>query len=645
MSEKINYGSAAAKWPYPVKYGVENRIETDVLIVGAGVAGSMAGIMAARRGAKVAVVDKAPIDISGCGGAGLDHYLFCHSNPDCTVSPEQFMEHSPQANHRQYIQLKGSWDNLLELEKLGLRFRDEEGEFEGSPLRDDKTKIMYAYDYKTRSTVRLRGGAHLKKHMRSGLLKEENVTLYERVMITSLLTEDGKPGARITGATAINEKTGEFYVFSTKSVILCTAGVSMQGTSTWTFNSEMFGNGYRADPRNTGEGVAMAWKAGAEFLPEERFGQAITTGPFGWPWYGIGNPDNTWHPCTLVDNKGTVIPWVDTYNHPISTMEERHLPAAEQPFMGMLRPTPDINPEKLKSGEYEMPLWADLSSMPEDERRAIWGLMVGNEGRTRTAIYDYFNKAGFNPETDMLQCPSMLPENYIDPRKDWFQGEPNMAPFWKADTLKGPSTDWNQMTTVPGLFASGSESGQGGAAAGSSGAYSGNRAAEFALGSDRGAINEAQIAAEKERVYAPVKRAGSADANVSWKELWMGLNRVMQQDCGEFRTPSLYKHGLMWLDSIKKHEMQLTYARNPHELARVLECESRVATGEIYLHLGLANAKAEADGADGKLVYTKFVDGDAVNVYKDDEWWLKAPYAPTYIENYEKCRAFEKEDK
>ena len=653
LSNKMNYhGSVPAEWPFPVKYGTEHRIETDVLIVGAGAAGAMAALRAARRGVKVAVVDKAPVDISGSGGAGLDHYGNCISNPDCTYTPEEFMElpngtpHG-KGDHRSYIQMKGSWNNILELEKLGMHFRDENDEFVGAPFRDDETKIMYAYDYKNKITIKMRGGADFKVYLKNGLLKEKNATLYERIMITNLLTEGGKQGARVVGATGFSEETGEFYVFNAKSVILNTAGVAMQGTSTWTFNSEMFGNGYRSDPRNTGDGIAMAWKAGAALTKtnEEQFGQNQSTMPFGWPWFAIGNPDNTWHPCTLVDNKGTVIPWVDTYNHPISTMEERHLPAAEQPFMGMLRPTPDIDPEKLKSGEYEMPLWADLSSMPEDERRAIWGLMVGNEGRTRTAIYDYFNKAGFNPETDMLQCPSMLPENYIDPRKDWFQGEPNMAPFWKADTLKGPSTDWNQMTTVPGLFASGSESGQGGAAAGSSGAYSGNRAAEFALGSDRGAISEAQIAAEKERVYAPVKRAGSADANVSWKELWMGLNRVMQQDCGEFRTPALYKHGLMWLDSIKKHEMQLTYARNPHELARVLECESRVATGEIYLHLGLANAKAEADGADGKLVYTKFVDGDAVNVYRDDEWWLKAPYAPTYIENYEKCRAFEKEEK
>ena len=161
------------------------------------------------------------------------------------------------------------------------------------PVRRSVTttqKIMYAYDYKTKDTIRLRGGAHLKKHMKDGLAKEKNATLFERIMITSLLTEDGKPGSRIVGATGLHEETGEFYVFSAKCVVISTAGASMQGTSTWTYNLEMFGNGFRNDPRCTGDGVAMAWNAGAEVSSEEFFGQGSYTGPFGWPWYGIGNP-------------------------------------------------------------------------------------------------------------------------------------------------------------------------------------------------------------------------------------------------------------------------------------------------------------------------------------------------------------------
>jgi hypothetical protein len=98
----------------------------------------------------------------------------------------------------------------------------------------------------------------------------------------------------------------------------------------------------------------------------------------------------------------------------------------------------------------------------------------------------------------------------------------------------------------------------------------------------------------------------------------------------------------MWLDSIKRQEMQMTYARNPHELARVLECESRLTTAEVYLYLGIANFKAdEAGDLDGKVMFNKLVDGELISTFKEEKWWLKAPYAPTYLENYEKCRALE----
>ena len=90
----------------------------------------------------------------------------------------------------------------MELQRLGLRFRDEGMTFAGAPFRDDKTKIMYAYDDKTRTFIRLGGGANIKKYMRAGLAKEINVSLYERVMINGAATEGGKSGTRVNGAVA-----------------------------------------------------------------------------------------------------------------------------------------------------------------------------------------------------------------------------------------------------------------------------------------------------------------------------------------------------------------------------------------------------------------------------------------------------------
>jgi NADPH-dependent 2,4-dienoyl-CoA reductase/sulfur reductase-like enzyme len=52
-------------WPYPICYDKEQEIETDVLIIGGGIAGCWAAISAARTGVKVALVEKA--DTIRCG--------------------------------------------------------------------------------------------------------------------------------------------------------------------------------------------------------------------------------------------------------------------------------------------------------------------------------------------------------------------------------------------------------------------------------------------------------------------------------------------------------------------------------------------------------------------------------------------------
>jgi succinate dehydrogenase/fumarate reductase flavoprotein subunit len=52
----------------------EKRIQTDVLCVGAGIAGLMAGVRAAEKGAKVILAEKGHALHSGRGRGGNDHF-------------------------------------------------------------------------------------------------------------------------------------------------------------------------------------------------------------------------------------------------------------------------------------------------------------------------------------------------------------------------------------------------------------------------------------------------------------------------------------------------------------------------------------------------------------------------------------------
>jgi len=252
----------APEWPYPVNCGKENEVSADVLIIGGGIAGCHAAINAAKRGAKVAVVEKGATVRSGSGGAGVDHWGDAVTNPCSSITPDQLAEtprregSAPDYSNGifRYITMKESWDALLDCEKMGIQFRDVDDEFAGAPFRDDETKIMFAYDYKGRTNIRIRGGAKIKPALYKEL-KRLGVAIYDRVMATSLLTEGDKSGARVIGATGVNIRTGEFYIFKAKATVLTTA----QFSGIWVFSTELAGSAVdNDDPNCIGDGNAMA---------------------------------------------------------------------------------------------------------------------------------------------------------------------------------------------------------------------------------------------------------------------------------------------------------------------------------------------------------------------------------------------------
>ena len=559
---EVNY-SQPMNWPYPVNYGKENIAEADVLVLGGGVAGCHAAINAAKRGAKVIVVDKGAVIRSGNSGAGVDHWHMACTNPGSKVTPEEMVKMVEKAFTGAYslpeygngmictIMCKESYDALLDIEKMGVQIRDVDDEFAGAEFRDEATKLMFAYDYENKYCVRIRGGANIKPAMYNEL-KRLGVAIYDHVMVTSLLTEGGRQGARVVGATGVNVRTGEFYVFKAKATIL-----SMNGpVGLWVFSMELKGGASLfIDPNNSGDGTAMAWQAGAELAKMEQTFPMPASGGLGSMPYGTGNADNTWYACTIVDANGKEIPWVNRDGKVLKTVSERYHPAPGQKlffpyftfnyeFMGP-RLIPDL-PERVRKGEYKLPLYADLPSMPELERRAIWGLMVGNEGTTRIPIYTGYGNAGFDPDKDMLQANIVVPGSSMGILSlvgsppggppQWL-GEIGLGGVWLTGTLRA---------ALEGLYAAGDQIGCGQSdhsGAATTGRYAGRKATEYAKTAGEPVIDRKQVEAEKTRVYAPVMR----QSGVGWKELRAGVCRIMQEYCGETRIEEVLKAGLRWL--------------------------------------------------------------------------------------------------
>ena len=125
-------------WPYENEFGLRETVESDLLVLGGGLAGCFAAIAAARRGQRVVLVEKGATERSGSAGSGFDHWESACTNPCSGVTPKEIAEayveeqdgYSNGIAH--YIECREGYDRLLDLEDFGGKIRDTEGELKGA---------------------------------------------------------------------------------------------------------------------------------------------------------------------------------------------------------------------------------------------------------------------------------------------------------------------------------------------------------------------------------------------------------------------------------------------------------------------------------------------------------------------------------
>ncbi|MBW2029711.1 MAG: FAD-binding protein [Deltaproteobacteria bacterium] len=577
-------GNSALRWPYPIRYDVENSVEVDVLVIGGGIAGCWAAISAARKGARVAIVEKGSVLGSGAG-TGCDHWQWSITGvPGVEITAEEFTQalidnHGGYCNGiSRYIQAREGYETLLDLEQMGGKVRDTEDVFKGAQFRDERTKLLFAYDYVNKIVLRVWGTTFKPALVKE--LKRLKVEMFERVMGTGLLTEKNEQGTRVIGATGVNVRTGEFYVFRSNATIIASA----RPQRIWTFSTELAGSADLRTPGSIGGGYAMAWKAGAQFaMMEKSIQQGITIHPS--TAHGSGHPSNTWYPCTIVDATGKEIPWVDRDGKILKSFEERTRPLPGQKFfikgggqsslphqglreyMGPRLANVDAMLEK---GEVTLPLYADLPGLPEQERRAIFGLMVGQEAKTKLTYINY-TRAGFDPDKDMLMSYQQLigggGYGTSATGAKFVAGFPYIRNA-HSGISGGPVVNWDLMTTVEGLYAAGDGilGGNDHSHAAATGRYAGRKAASYALQAPRAELDQREITEERKRVYRPLERRDG----VHWKELLAGINKTMQAYCGHVKSENLLKMGLGFFDDLKDVVDSELFATNPHDLGNAL---------------------------------------------------------------------------
>jgi adenylylsulfate reductase subunit A len=249
-----------------------NSIDTDVLVVGGGVAGSMAAIPALEAGLKVVVCEKGKVlDHCGSIGCGVDHYLTVMDSGPEWDTPEFLIRHVPELT-----------DYIVDMAVAGRVIREMPRIFRkiesfGVDFRDRKTG-----DYYRVRSFGLPGAYHInfdgtefKKHIGERVRKGK-ATVLMRTMVVQLLVADN----RAYGAIAFNFRTGEWHVIRARAVVLAAGDVNRisLNASGLAFDSWHF-------PYNTGDAQAMGYRAGAQLANMESVEATLT--PKGFSCQGL----------------------------------------------------------------------------------------------------------------------------------------------------------------------------------------------------------------------------------------------------------------------------------------------------------------------------------------------------------------------
>jgi succinate dehydrogenase/fumarate reductase flavoprotein subunit len=232
----------------------ENVVETDVLVIGGGIAGCFAAIKAKEQGLDVTIVDKAYAGKSGSSIAAGGWWMVF--NPewghDFDASMEDVTLNGEYLNNRDWdeIILKESWATYRDLVSWGVEF----------PVAADKIRDYWdTYFTGPRAAKAPKlpwGRVPLRHRTTSPFLRKQaekvGIKIVDRIMITDLLKQDG----RAVGAVGFSYDTGDLHIFKAKATIASGGNNCFRSPG---FHTACL----------TGDAEAMAYRAGAEITGKE----------------------------------------------------------------------------------------------------------------------------------------------------------------------------------------------------------------------------------------------------------------------------------------------------------------------------------------------------------------------------------------
>jgi len=511
----------------------DKRIDTDVLVIGGGIAGCPAAYKAAEKGLNVTLLEKSNTKRSGHAGAGIDTLLgwplvdvpladqvknwegrvgwtngegrFCNANIPYTI-------------------YKGAYWALEEAEKMGLDMTWHNGEIHWNRNRfwEDQERQMCVH------------WMDVKPQMAKAV-KRAGVQVLDRVMLVDLLTKED----RVVGATAVNTRTGQFLIIKAKAVVVASGPLarSYDPEQPLFYKYKMQYHG--APGSISGDGIAAGYRAGAELVNLDvgncwgfRLRDEITI-PYGQLCHrdGISGRWRTWD--------GMAIPFLSA---PLYTKLER---------MGL------------------DPIYQDVNHFPEDFLKRSEVALADERLVSMMACA----QRGFDPHTHRWELMVNMPHNFT--------------------TIHGLAVDESFQSNIKGLFAVGdAASGLASCGPGIQSAFlCGDNLPTHVSDAGEPVLDDEQVETQKRATLAHLEvQDGTEPMEMECAVRWINTRYV-----GEFKSEGKLREGLRRLVSLKRRFMPELMATNSHYLMRCLEARNLLDLTELHLQACLERKESRGN--------------------------------------------------
>ena len=521
-------------------------LETDLLVIGGGVAGSMAAIPALEAGLSVIVCDKGKL-LDNCGsvGCGVDHYLTVMDSGPEWDTPSFLLKHIPELTDGVVdLEVAGRVVHEMprvfrKIESLGVDFKDERfGDY--YRVRSFGLPGTYHINFDGTGFKRTLG-----KHVR-----KNKSTILMRTMALQLLVHDN----RVYGAIAFNYRDGTWYAIRAKAVMIATGDVNRvsKNTSGLAFDSWHF-------PYNTGDAQAMGYRAGAQLANMEFVETTLT--PKGFSSQGL---------------------------NAVVSLEAHFLNAKGERFMFKYDPKGENARRAVLAdaviNEYlegNGPIYLDVRHLDEEVLDHIEATLQID----RWTMPAFYRQKGIDFRKDLIEIS--ISELSIRRSGVYFRGS-------------GLAVDVNGETSIEGLFSGGDCATVSGGISGA--AVLGHIAGEAAVTRVRqttGALPEIDMD-EANRLRAEKEAHLTREKGHRWQDIEEEVRQTVTDYVGVRRTRKGLDLAAKTLADLASREPDIK-ADNLHGLARTEEAKNIRQSAEIMTHASLSRPETRTGSAHWRL--------------------------------------------